>query len=69
MWLRPSLFTPQAQLIHFARYSVVASFIAGNTSDLREILLIMAAHMLVGLFAKYGVVSFQTLKTIYQRYK
>jgi hypothetical protein len=40
---------------------------AGNTNDLREILLVMAFHMLVGLFAKHGVVSIQTLKTLYQR--
>jgi hypothetical protein len=40
---------------------------AGNTYDLREILLVMAAHMLVGLFAKHGVVSIQTLKLLYQR--
>jgi hypothetical protein len=52
-----------------ARYSVLISISAGNTSDLREILLIMAAHMLVGLFAKHGVVSFQSLKSIYQRIK
>jgi hypothetical protein len=42
---------------------------AGTTSDLREILLVMAAHMLIGLFAKHGVVSFQSLKSIYQRIK
>jgi len=40
---------------------------AGSTNDLREILLVMAVHMLVGLFAKHGVVSIQTLKTLYQR--
>jgi hypothetical protein len=44
----------------------MTNFNAGNVSDLREVLLILAAHMLVGLFAKYGIASFQTLKTVYQ---
>lgn len=50
----------------FLMYSLMTNFNSGNVSDLREVLLILAAHMLVGLFAKYGIASFQTLKTVYQ---
>jgi hypothetical protein len=49
------------------RYSIVLSFSSDNAGDVREMFLIMAAHMLIGLFAKHGVASYQTLKTIYQR--
>jgi hypothetical protein len=42
------------------------SFSSGNFSDLRESMLIFAAHLLVGLFTRYGIASFQTLKSLYQ---
>ena len=38
---------------------------SGDASALREISLIMALHMLVGLMAKHGVASFATLKSMF----